>query len=164
MALSPCGATECTNITALRRKGGGGIEIYREDEHGELLVRKGKVWHLFDYGASLWLSRSASTDLEILIRRKGYARGDHEARGLVLSSVLEWVLPRIREGSLVIEVEPGEKRERGRFVGFTCDKTDYLALQEVFRAFPVLRRDFVSDRIFRLALKEVSEKVDERRR
>ena len=136
------------------------MDTYRESDQGELLVRKGKHWKLFDYGASLWLSRTVQTDLHKILRRKGYKDGDHAARGLALSAAVRWALPRIQEGSLVLSVSPGEKRERGGYVGFTTDKTDYLALQEVFRAFPMLKRDFVSDQLFKLALKEICEEID----
>ena len=139
------------------------MEVFRENNQGELMVKKGKMWRIFDYGITVWTDKEVRTRIEVLLRNKGYHSGDHEARGLLLKEALDWAVPLIQEGKFLLPVTARNEGAGGRFLDFTTDKTDYARLAEVYRAFPMFRREFVMNQILKMALeKGIGEKVDER--
>lgn len=139
------------------------MEVFRESKQGELLVRKGKLWKIFDYGITVWASKEVRTEIEILLRTKGYHSGDYEARGLVLKAVLDWVVPLVQSGKFTLPVGSRVASAGGRYLGFTIDKTDYKRAMEIYRAFPMLRRDFVMNEVLKTALQNgIGEEIDER--
>lgn len=138
------------------------MEVLRENDNGQLLVKKGKVWRIFNYGTTIWLEKDVRKSLELLLARKGYAKGDHEARGIFLSAALLWALPKIMDGELALQVSRPPNESGARFVDFAIDQTDYKALAEVYRAFPMLRRKFTMNELIKIALEEIGEEIDER--
>lgn len=137
------------------------MDFYSVDSQGVVYVNQGSGHKIFGPSITLRIEKQVRGKLETTIRRKGYHSGDHRALGMILSKVIEHFHQSMKEGNLVLSVRPEKDGKRGTYVQFYIERTDLRKLDEICKAFPGVKRQFLENELLRRGLNEIMEEIEE---